>query len=243
MSDCCKSGFAWGGKPEGSETKIAGINSYVTGTSKKAAILIVHDIFGWTFTNTRVIADHFAKEADATVYLADFFGGEVITVDMMTNPKKQAAFDVAAFLQRNGKEPRWPEIKGVAEALKKEYPKVGAMGYCYGGWAVFRLGAGTGLVDVISTAHPSMLEKSEIDAVKVPVQILAPENDERYLPELKEYSNKVIPTLGVPYEYVYFPGVNHGFAIRGDQSNKLQKESLERAKNSASKFFAQFLHD
>ena len=36
-----------------------------------AAILLVHDIFGWTFTNARLLADHFAKEADATVYLPD----------------------------------------------------------------------------------------------------------------------------------------------------------------------------
>ena len=31
----------------------------------------VHDVYGWTFTNTRVLADHYAKEADATVFLPD----------------------------------------------------------------------------------------------------------------------------------------------------------------------------
>jgi dienelactone hydrolase len=45
--------------------------AYVTGTSKSAAILIIHDIFGWTFTNMRLLADHFATEADATVYLVN----------------------------------------------------------------------------------------------------------------------------------------------------------------------------
>lgn len=69
--EACKKGFKWNGTPEGKETTLANNKAYVTGTSKSAAILIVHDIFGWTFTNIRLIADHFAKEANATVYVPD----------------------------------------------------------------------------------------------------------------------------------------------------------------------------
>ncbi|KAF2018104.1 endo-1,3-1,4-beta-D-glucanase [Aaosphaeria arxii CBS 175.79] len=240
--DACKSGFSWDGKPTGTETTIAGNNTYVTGTSKSAAILIVHDIFGWTFTNLRVLADQFAKEANATVYLPDFFGGEVIPESTLTDPAKRAEVDVPAFLGKNSKAVRWSEIESAAKALKAEYPKLGAIGYCYGGWAITRLAAQKDLVDAVSTAHPSLLEKSEIDAVKVPLQFLAPETDQLFTPELKEYANKVIPTLGVPYEYVYFPGLVHGFATRGDRNNKLQKDGLERAKRSAVNFFNEFLH-
>jgi hypothetical protein len=71
MGDCCKTGFNWDGKPTGKEIKLANNSAYVTGDSKSAAIFIVHDIFGWTFTNLRLLADHFAKEANATVYLPD----------------------------------------------------------------------------------------------------------------------------------------------------------------------------
>ena len=91
-------------------------------------------------------------------------------------------------------------------------------------------------------AHPSLVEKAEIDAVKVPVQIMAPENDHAFTAELKEYANKVIPTLGVSYEYIYFPGLTHGFAARGDSTNKVQKDGLERAKRCAVNFFNEFLH-
>lgn len=126
--------------------------------------------------------------------------------------------------------------------MKSEYPKVGAIGYCYGGWAVFQLGADPSLIDAVSTAHPTLLTKEEIDAIKVPVQILSAETDQSYTEELKEYSNKIIPTLGVPYEYVYFPGLVHGFAARGDENNKLQKHGLEKAKNNAVTFFKEFLH-
>ena len=40
-------------------------------------------------------------------------------------------------------------------------------------------------MDCISTAHPSWLTEEEIEGVGVPVQILAPEIDPVFTPELK----------------------------------------------------------
>src|ERR1700742_2457385 len=70
------------------------------------------------------------------------FGGEVVSPEMMEDPEKSKAFDLMDFLARNGKERRQPEIFECARALKEEldFKKVGALGFCYGGWAVFRLG-------------------------------------------------------------------------------------------------------
>lgn len=134
--------------------------------------------------------------------------------------------------------------------------KVGAVGFCYGGWAVFHLAAqgetlsvilvtniislvmnvntslGNNLVDCISTSHPSLLDTAEIDAVSVPVQICAPEIDPEFRQELKDYANKVIPQLDVGYDYQYFPGLSHGFATRGDQNDPRERKGLERAKNA-----------
>lgn len=73
MSDCCKSGFRWEGKPTGTETKLADRDAYVVGTNKDAAVLIIHDIFGWTLNNTRLLADHYASEAGVTVYVPDLY--------------------------------------------------------------------------------------------------------------------------------------------------------------------------
>jgi dienelactone hydrolase len=165
-----------------------------------------------------------------------------VSPEMLEDPEKRATWDREAFLSRNSKDIRWPEITASAKALKDKYPKVGAIGYCYGGWATFRLGGDTSLIDAISVAHPALMEKSDIDGLKVPVQILAPETDQTLTPEFKEYANKVIPGLGVPYEYVYFPGLAHGFASRGDPENKVQRDGLERAKRSAVSFFTEFLH-
>jgi hypothetical protein len=46
--------------------------------------------------------------------------------------------DIGAFVGRNSKDIRGPEIFAAAKALKLQYKKVGAVGYCYGGWAAFR---------------------------------------------------------------------------------------------------------
>lgn len=71
------------------------------------------------------------------------FGGEIVTTDLLTDPEKAKAFDVGAFLGRNSKEVREPEIFACARALKQDlgFQKVGAVGFCYGGWAVVRLAA------------------------------------------------------------------------------------------------------
>lgn len=165
----CLSGFSWNGTPTGRETTLANNNTYVSGTNKEVAILMIHDIFGWTFTNLRLLADHYARDANATVYLPDLyvpcivlklelydlrqnsadkviddsFDGEVVTPDMLDDPEKAKNFDHLEFvLGRNGKEKRFPDMVACARALKEElgFKKVGAVGYCYGGWAVFQLG-------------------------------------------------------------------------------------------------------
>ncbi|MCJ1471883.1 hypothetical protein MMC13_000524 [Lambiella insularis] len=192
------------------------------------AVMIVHDAYGWTFSNTYLLADHYAAEADVTHDRRDW-----------------DKLDMAGFLTRNSKKVRTPEIFECAKTLRSQYKKVGVIGFCWGGWAVFRLGAkeNNGLVDCISTAHPALLEKEEMEKVGVPVQILAPEYDQMFTPEFKEYANKVIPTLGVPYDYQHFPGIDHAFAIRGDPNLQGERHGMERAKNAAVLWFRQWLDD
>ncbi|KAF2127138.1 alpha/beta-hydrolase [Dothidotthia symphoricarpi CBS 119687] len=238
----CKSGFAWNGTPTGTESTIGKNKAYVTGDSKDTALLIIPDVFGWTFTNARILADHYAKEANVTAYVIDCLGGEVVDPDALSDPELRAKFDLPAFIGRNSREIRWPEIKAAAQALKAQYSKVGAIGFCYGGWAAYQLGADPSLVDAVSSAHPSLLEKADLDALKVPVQVLVPEHDPFYTEEFKQYTLAALPKTGVPWEYVYFPGLKHGFAARGDPNDKAQKDGLERAKRSAVSFFNEFLH-
>ncbi|KAL2783212.1 Alpha/Beta hydrolase protein [Aspergillus keveii] len=244
MSECCLRGFRWEAQPSGHETKLADNNCYVTGSNRKVAVMIIHDLYGWKFPNTRLLADHYAEEVDATVYVPDFFGGEELPLDILHEPTRWHELNLPAFILRQSKEIRAPEIVECAKILRSTHQRTAAVGFCYGGWGVFRLGErGQNLVDCISTAHPSFLEETEIDKVGVPVQILAPEVDPMFTPELKAYSNEVIPGLGVAYNYQYFPGLEHAFAVRGNPANAGERMGMKRAKDSVVHWLKQWLAD
>lgn len=165
MSQCCISGFTWNGTPRGREGKLGKHNAYVAGTANSGvAILFLHDINGWKFVNNRLLVDHFAKEVDATVYLPDLYvyiptypcvaltagslngysyDGEEVDEDLMANPRKIAEFDFMAWFGRQNKDLRGPEVFEAARILRQElgFKKVAAIGYCWGGWVAFQLGA------------------------------------------------------------------------------------------------------
>ena len=67
------------------------------------------------------------------------FDGEVVTPEMV----KSGKINIADMLARNSKDLRFPEIERLVRSLKQEhgFKKIGAIGFCWGGWAVFQLGA------------------------------------------------------------------------------------------------------
>ena len=120
------------------------------------------------------------------------------------------------------------------------------MGFCFGGWAVFRLGSREHqppLVDCIVAGHPSFLAKKDIDSIAVPVQILAPEFDPCYTPKLKMYSLETIENIGVPFDYQHFSGAEHACFIRGDPEKAGEWEAGEKGKRVAVKWLRRFLND
>jgi hypothetical protein len=71
MAECCVKGFRWDATHKGRNDKVAGIDCYVTGSNEGVAIMMIHDLFGWTFSNTRILADYYAEEVGATVLVPD----------------------------------------------------------------------------------------------------------------------------------------------------------------------------
>ena len=73
VSSCCVKGFQWDGTPEEKVVPFSTSSNqaYVTGASTDAAVLLIHDLFGWEYPNIRLLADHFAREVAATVYVPD----------------------------------------------------------------------------------------------------------------------------------------------------------------------------
>lgn len=246
ITNCCTQGFQWQGTPTGRIDKLTTNDVYITGDNPDVALLFIADLFGWSFPNVRLLADHFAREVGATVYVPDFFGGEVLDFELISTNKFDQ-LNLPDFMSRNGREAREPEIFECARALRQRHRKVGAVGYCYGGWASLRLGAKehveAPLVDCISFGHPSMATKKDFDEVDVPVQILAPEIDPAFPPEFKSYAFQTLQRLNVPFDYQHFPGVVHACFIRGDENAPGERAAMERGKNAAVAWFRQWLKD
>lgn len=244
VSSCCLKSFRWGDTPVGETTKLAENDTYVTGSNPDKAVLIVHDILGWEFPNVRLLADHYARELDATVYVPDFFNGDSLPSGPILAGNWHEV-DVSAFIAKNTRETREPEIFDCARALRQKYKRVAAVGFCYGGWAVFCLGAKqhapVPLVDCIVAGHPTFLTEGDIDHVGVPVQLLAPEHDPVFTSELKRYSWETILKLGVPFDYQHFPGVEHGCLVRGDSSKAGERDAMARGKSAAVAWMKNFL--
>ncbi|KAL2834624.1 Alpha/Beta hydrolase protein [Aspergillus pseudoustus] len=241
ISNCCLKTFAWDGTPTGRIGKLAANPAYIASDSDSdstLAILIVHDLLGWSFPNVRLLADHYAREANATVYVPDFFGGETLPFEPLIAGRFDEVDDLPGFRARNAREIREPEIFACAKALRDSHKTILAVGFCYGGWAVFRLGApnddsdGRPLVDAITAAHPSWLTKEDIDNVVAPVQILAPELDPIFTPELKTHTFESLQRRGVPFDWQHFPGVEHACMTRGDENKPGERAALERGKNA-----------
>lgn len=257
-ADCCLKASLWEGTPAGAETTFPGVPNptYVSQapSPSRVAILMVHDIFGWTFLNTRLLADAYAREANATVYLPDFFGGEIVPLEPALAGRFEE-LDLPSFIKRNARSVREPEILAYARALRAsgQYDKVGAIGFCYGGWAVFRLGAeefvdpasGRPLVDAISAGHPSLLTEKDVEglSVQVPAQLVAPEFDPVYTPEMKQFTFTALQKKNVPFDYQHLPGVEHGCLVRGDANKKGERAAMVRGKNAAVSWFKQWLQE
>ena len=244
---CCLTGFKWNGTPTGRVGKLASNDTYIAGNNNDAAILLIHDLLGWTFPNTRLIADHFATEIDATVYVPDFFDGEVVDFEAVC-AERFDEIDLPGMLARHGREAREGEILECTRALKEKYKKVGAIGYCYGGWATFVIAAKVG-VDAAIVGHPSLLTKEDVDALmkgegaKVPLQILAPEVDPVFNKEMKMYVFEKMIERGGAFEYRHFPGVAHACFTRGDEGREGEREALVRGKGAAVGWFREWLKD
>lgn len=177
------------------------------------------------------------------------FDGEVLDAGMLADLRRWNEFDIVAWGARHSKEKTWPGILASAKSLQETYSRVAAIGFCYGGWASFALGSAalnppgqTPLLNCISVGHPSWLTKEEIDEVAVPVQIVAPEVDPVFTPELKEYAWRVVGGKNAPFDYRAFPGVERSFCTRGNPADERERRAMARAKRAQVGWVKEWLH-
>jgi dienelactone hydrolase len=179
------------------------------------------------------------------------FNNDPLPADILTTrepPWPELNLDL--YLATNSREARSPEILACARHLRAQYPKLGAIGYCYGGWAGFYLASedlspndSQPLLDCLTIGHPSLLTAADIDGVssRVPIQVLAPETDAMYTPHLKAQTFKVLVEKGSPFEYRHFPGVEHACFVRGDPRKPGERDAMERGLGAAVRWQSEWL--
>jgi len=241
-SHCCTVGVKHEGEPTGKKTTIGNnIEAYIaepTGKTvhKDTAIFIAPDVIG-IWQNSQLIADQFAANGYYTL-IPDLFDGDALSLN---RPKD---FDFQAWRGRHPAEKVDKYIEAAITDLKgKGFKKIGAVGYCFGAKSVVRFMAKGKGVDVGYVAHPSFVDEEELAAITGPLSIAAAETDGIFPAEKRHKSEIILKDSKVPYQINLYSGVEHGFTVRGDMSNKVAKFGKEQAFIQAVQWFDAWLVD
>ncbi|XP_055960577.1 endo-1,3;1,4-beta-D-glucanase-like [Mercurialis annua] len=200
--------------------KLAGLDSYVTGSShSNRAVILVSDVFGYEAPNLRKLADKVAADGFYVV-VPDFLYGDPYA------PEKP----IQAWLNDHGTDKSFEDAKSVVEALKgKGVSAIGAAGFCWGAKVVVQL-AKPAFIKGAVMLHPSLVTVDDINAVEVPVAILGAEIDQHTPPALVKQFEEVLNTKPeIDHLVKIFPNVVHGWTMRYNVEDENAVKSANEA--------------
>ena len=97
------------------------------------------------------------------------------------------------------------------------------------------------LPDTRRVMVPSFVEADELKAIGGPFSISAAETDTIFPAEKRHESEIILKETGLPYQINLYSGVEHGFAVRAELSNKVAKYAKENAFLQALAWFEEHL--
>lgn len=237
----------------------------------KGAIVIATDAFGYTLINNRLLADGFARETGMLCVVPDLFGAiGGMPVDLLKPLEKSSSsrpwwqrvleipYKVFAiirillifmwWIRRQPPAPKVPMLESVMAAVQEKYgvSKFGVQGYCYGGkLAVLLGGKANSPVAAVAMAHPSFLKEEDVEQLCLPQLWLCAGSDIAFGQKLRTKAEEICRRKeaagGPPATFHVYPGVEHGFAVRGDGTNPVVKKAREDAFTKSSNFFKSYL--
>jgi len=243
MKECCITGVKHDGESTGEIKEVGGVKGYVAVPSKPSTVGIcfMPDAFGLELINNKLLADDFARAGYITV-IPDIFRGDPVPASAFSDPSKP--FDIKTWVGKHQPDIVTPILEASIKGLKEEYgvKKIGAVGYCFGGKYVIRF-LGNGGIDAGFVAHPSMVEDSEVEAVKGPLSLACAEVDHVFDAEKRAKSEAILAKAGAKYQSTVYGGTSHGFAIRCDLKDPKQKFAKESAFLQATVWFDEWLKE
>ncbi|KAL7006001.1 hypothetical protein EMMF5_004339, partial [Cystobasidiomycetes sp. EMM_F5] len=233
---CCLKGSIHSGDPKGRWETIAGVETYISPPTSENAnghiLLYFADVWGM-FLNGLLVMDAFAeagpfidasKEPGGYLVLGlDYFCGDPVWKhrkdrhDATTDP----GFDYEAWKRKHiafadAHVPPW------VEAVSKQYgqsdTKYAAVGYCFGAPYVCNELAGM-VVSAGAFAHPAFLKEAHFKKLKKPLFLSCSEVDHTFDTASRRRAIDILQEDGKSYQLQLFAGVEHGFALRGNQDN------------------------
>lgn len=195
---------------------------------KNVAILFLADVIG-IWQNSKLLADQFAANGYLTL-VPDEFDGDALALN------RPAGFDLHRWLAEgsDGKHPHTKEMVDPITETALRYlqnelnaKKIGAVGYCFGAKYVVRHYKDG--IDVGYIAHPSFVQEDELRTITGPLSIAAAETDQIFPSKMRHRSEEILKETGQPYQINLYSGVAHGFSVRGNMENKVEKWAKEQA--------------
>lgn len=234
--DCCIAGNLHVGEPRGTQETIDGIDTYVAhppaGKSNGNIVLWFPDVWGLS-NNGLLVMDGFADAGYLTVGL-DYFRGDPVWKhrkdrhDTTTDP----GFDYDAWKTKHQTfaaeaVPRW------VDAVKAKYGAAGTkyacVGYCFGAPYVCDQLAEGGICTAGAFAHPAFLKESHFANLKRPLFLSCAEIDHTFDAQSRRRAVDMLIADKKPYHVQLFSGVEHGFALRGNQDDPYERWAKEQS--------------
>jgi len=249
LCPACVSGHIHTGTPEGTIQQVGKVEAYVANPadeSRKKIIIFLTDVFGHKFVNSQLLADEFAKNGFC-VYIPDLFNGGAIDINVMHRVENGGFFAKVSgmlsflpFMWSHRQVITRPIIDGFIEEIRSQNPssKIGVAGYCFGGFYSM-IAASNPLVDATVTCHPG---GGDLTGVIKPSAVYYAPNDFMFN---EKTANKIKASLeeknDVPFEIIGFPGQKHGWAVRANIANEIEKQGKEKVTVDTINFFNKYL--
>lgn len=228
-------------KPEGVVSELEGkLPIYEVGTGSKA-IIVFPEVFCWE-GRLKGVCDHFASTG-YYVIMPDIMRG-----DSMSLPENQA--------DSNGYLSKWAQWDRSEDSVKTVFDHVAgkgiteicSVGFCWGGWVLFKASAGGFPIKCGAICHPSIrLEgfagSNEVvlsGTVKCPMMFASGRNDPENVKEGGECS-KILAEKFPTSEAKGYAEVDHGWVTRGDISDAVVARNVREALAQTDAFLAKHM--